>query len=305
MSMLSLFTLPFVYSAIICALIIAAIHAYLGFHIVGRGVIFVDLSLAQAAALGAILAAVLGAGGPLGRYALSLAFTFLAAAVIAVARTRDERVPQEAFIGIVYVGCAALTILVLAHRPGGMEELQHMLAGSLLTVTGAEILKLAAIFGSVGILHLLARRRFFTLTTDRARALRLGWHVTWWDFLFYASVGVVVTSAVPLAGVLLVFSFLVIPPVSALLLTTNPWARLLLGWATALMGSVVGIAASVAFNLPTGPSIISALVAIMLLAALVNAARGGMRSSVPARQDSIDQGALAGVEDTHVGARGQ
>lgn len=272
--MLSIFTLPFVYTTIICALIIAAIHAYLGFHIVSRGVIFVDLSLAQAAALGSIVGAALGWENQAACYLLSLAFTFAGAAVVATARTTDERVPQEAFIGILYVGCAAATILVLAHRPGGMEELQHMLAGSLLTVTSAEVLRISGIFGAVGIVHYLARDRFFTLTTDRAEAKRRGWKVAWWDFLFYASLGVVVTSAVHLAGVLLVFSFLVVPPVVALLITNSPSRRLVLGWLTALGGSVAGIGTSVLANLPAGPSIISALVVVLLLVAGARTLRG-------------------------------
>ncbi len=271
--MLDIMTSQFVILASICALILAGIHAYLGFHIVSRGVIFVDLSLAQAAALGAVFAVTLGHGeGGANHYLLSLLFTFAGAAIISIAKTKDRRIPQEAFIGILYVGCAAMTILLLAHMPGGMEELQHMLAGSLLTVSKAEILKLLGIFGAVGILHYACRDRFFALTEDRDAAEKRGWKTTWWDFLFYSSFGLVVTSAVPIAGVLLVFSLLVIPPVTALLVTTRASYRLVLGWVAAFLGSFGGIVASVGLNLPTGPSIISVLVAILILVSLVRAA---------------------------------
>ncbi len=269
--MLQILTSEFVILAGICALIMAGIHAYLGFHIVSRGVIFVDLSLAQAAALGAVLATLLGfsKGGPQ-YYALSLLSTFAGAAIVSIAKSKDDRIPQEAFIGVLYVGCAAVTILLLAHMPGGMEELQHMLSGSLLTVTKTEIIKLSVVFIGVGILHFIFRKQFFAITSNRQEAMQKGYSIAGWDFLFYSSFGLVVTSAVPLAGVLLVFSLLVIPPVTALMLTAMSSKRLALGWAAAFLGSLGGIAASVGMNLPAGPSIITALTLVLLLARLAS-----------------------------------
>jgi zinc/manganese transport system permease protein len=272
--MLEILSYQFVWLAIICSLILAGIHAYLGFHIVSRGVIFVDLSLAQVAALGAVVAPMIGVHeGGVGHYLVALLFTFVGAWIISVARTEDESVPQEAFIGILYAGAAAATILALAGQPGGMEELQHMLAGSLLTVTPNELVTLAILFAVIGIIHFVFRDRFFYLTSNRNDAVAKGWKVTWWDFLFYATFGVVVTSAVRIAGVFLVFSLLVIPPVIALLISKRSSHRLTLGWIVAFIASVGGIFASVGLDLPTGPSIIAVLVLILLVVAMANQLR--------------------------------
>lgn len=261
---LEILSYSFVKLGVLCALILAGIHAYLGFHVVSRGVIFVDLSLAQVSALGAVVAMVLGfEEGPV-RYLISLAFTFFGAMVITIARTRDERVPQEAFIGIVYAGSAALAVLLLAHQPHGKEEIDHMLTGSLLTVTPGELVKIAVLYAIVGLFHYAYRTRFMLISTDREEAVRRGYNLLGWDFLFYTSFAVVVTSSVAIAGVLLVFSLLVIPPVTALLLTRNAGRRLALGWGTGLLGSVVGIVGSAGMDLPAGPSVMTALVLILI-----------------------------------------
>ena len=262
----------FVWLAVACGLILAGIHAYLGFHIVSRGVIFVDLSLAQMAAMGAAFATLMNIGeGTVWHYVISLGFTFVGAGIVSVARVQNERIPHEAFIGILYAAGAALTILLLAHRPGGMEELQHLLAGSILTVTPVELVKIAATYAVIGGIHYVFRERFFAITENRAAALARGWRIGAWDFVFYATFAIVVTSSVAVAGVLLVFSLLVVPPVTALLFTSRPAPRLLLGWAVAGAGSTGGVLAAVAFDLPAGPSIVACLVA--LLVALSFAAR--------------------------------
>lgn len=276
--MLETLSYQFVWLAIVCGLVLAGIHAYLGFHIVSRGVIFVDLSLAQMAAMGAAFASLVGVEeGSLWRYALSLTFTFIGAGIVSAARVRNERIPQEAFIGILYAASAALTILLLAHRPGGMEELQHLLAGSILTVTPRELAKIAAIYAVIGAVHYAFRARFFLITEDRAAAVSMGWRTRFWDFVFYATFAIVVTSSVAVAGVLLVFSFLVLPPVAALLFTTRPAPRLLLGWAVAFAGSTGGTLAAVALDLPAGPSIVAALAGVLLILALATRLRPGPR----------------------------
>lgn len=257
--------------AIICSLIIAGIHAYLGFHIVSRGVIFVDLSLAQMAALGAVVATWLGfEEGSIIRHAVTLSFTFIGAWIVSIARVRNDRIPQEAFIGILYAAGAALTILVLSRQPGGMEELQHLLAGSILTVTTKEIIAIAVIYSIIGLVHYLFRDRFFLITESHELAEGQGIRVRVWDFLFYATFAIVVTSAVSIAGVLLIFSLLVIPPVVALFFTTSLSRRLSLGWIIAIAGSAVGVFVSIQFDLPAGPSIVTVLVAILIAVATIN-----------------------------------
>jgi zinc/manganese transport system permease protein len=259
-----IFSYSFVQLGLLAALILAGIHSYLGFHIVSRGVIFVDISLAQAAAFGAVVALVVGFDPhSLSAYLLSLAFTLSGAALVSVSRTRDNRIPQEAFIGIIYASFSTAVILVLAGRPEGMEEIEHMLAGSLLTVSVYDLISTAILYSAVGVIHWFLRRKFFRLSEDRAGAISEGWSVGWWDFLFYALFGIVVTSSVHIAGVLLVFSLLVIPPVIALFFTTRQGWRLFWGWTIAFVGSLMGIVISVSMNLPAGPSIIGAMVLLL------------------------------------------
>ncbi len=258
----------FVWLAILCGLVLAGIHAYLGFHVVSRGVIFVDLSLAQMAAMGAAFATLMNAHeDSVLRYILSLAFTFVGAWIVSAARVRHDRIPQEAFIGILYAAGAAITILLLAHHPGGMEELQHLVAGSILTVTPVELVKIAGTYAIIGLVHYVYRARFFLITENRAAATARGWRISAWDFLFYATFAIVVTSSVAVAGVLLVFSLLVIPPVAALLFERTPGRRLLFGWVVAVMGTTGGVLVAIAADLPAGPSIIACLVALLLILA--------------------------------------
>lgn len=268
--MIHLFSYPFVQMALLAALVLAGIHSYLGFHVVSRGVIFVDISMAQAAAFGAVMAMILGLEQhSWAAYFVSLFFTLSGAAIISVSRTRDNRIPQEAFIGIIYAGFSAGVMLLLAGHAGGTEELEEVLAGSLLTVRADDLISTTILYAAIGAFHWLLRRRFFRLSQDRAGAIKDGWNVGWWDFLFYGSFGLVVTSSVHVAGVLLVFSFLVIPPVIALLFTKKKGLRLTMGWLAAFGGSMLGIALSVSLNLPAGPSIVGSLILILVLCVLL------------------------------------
>jgi zinc/manganese transport system permease protein len=268
--LIHLFSYPFVQIALLAALVLAGIHSYLGFHVVSRGVIFVDISMAQAAAFGVVVAMILGyEQHSWAAYFVSLFFTLSGAAIISVSRSRDNRIPQEAFIGIIYAGFSAGVILLLAGHAGGTEELEEVLAGSLLTVPIHDLISTAILYAAIGAFHWLLRGHFFRLSQDRAGAIKDGWKVGWWDFLFYASFGLVVTSSVHVAGVLLVFSFLVIPPVIALLFTKKKGFRLAVGWLVAFGGSVLGIAISVSLNLPAGPSIVGSLVLILVLSVLI------------------------------------
>jgi len=270
---LDLLSYQFVQLAILCVLILAGIHAYLGYHVVSRGVIFVDLSLAQVAALGGVVAFCAGIEGGPAHYFASLLFTFAGAFLISVSRTRDDRVPQEAFIGIIYAGSTAIAVLLLAHHPEGAEMIQHMLAGSLLTVTHGELLEIALLYSALGVFFYIFRNRFELISTDRPAAAARGWNLVWWDFLFYAAFAVVVTSSVAIAGVLLVFSLLVIPPVTALLLTRRSGLRLGLGWTVGVVGALGGVACSVLFDLPAGPAVMTMLVILLLVSVFGRALR--------------------------------
>ena len=264
--MWELLSLPFVQIALLTSFVLVGIYTYLGFHVVSRGVIFVDLSLAQAAAFGSIAAMAFGFNEhSAARYLISLLFAMLGAGIISAARTRDERVPQEAFIGIVYGGFVAGTILLLSRRPEGAAELSHILSGSLLTVQSNELVKITMLCLAIGIIHWIVRRRFFTISRDRKEAERMGWRIGLWDFLFYASFGLVVTSSVRIAGVMLVFALLVVPPVVAILFSRELKIRLILGWIIGFAAAILGVLMSLQFDFPVGPSIIAVLIGILIL----------------------------------------
>ncbi len=261
--------------ALVVSLILVGIHGYLGIHIIARGVIFVDLALAQVAALG-WAAAGLGLSAKLGQwvgippdeagYAIGLAATLIAAGLFSVTRMEHNYVPQEAIIGIVYVVASAGTILLAAQAPRGSEHVEELLSGSLLWVTWPEIIKTGVIYSVIGAVHWLLRRRFLTISMSPREAKRLNWSVGRWDFLFYALFGVVVTSSVAIAGVLVVFSFLVIPAVIAFLFTQRPGKLLAIAWSSGTLATLLGLYISYETDFPTGPTVVCAFALALGLA---------------------------------------
>jgi zinc/manganese transport system permease protein len=255
--------------AFVASLILTGIHAYLGVHVVERGVIFVDLSLAQIAALGTTVAYL--AGYDLHSdtaYLFSLGFTFLGAAIFAMSRVhRKTRIPQEAIIGIVYAVSAAVAILVMSKATQETEHLKEMLVGNILSVSWPELGKTAVLYALVGFFHYLFRRRFLLISMNEAEAERQGVNVKLWDFLFYMSFGFVVTSSVAIAGVLLVFCFLIVPSVSAMLFAERLGPRLAIGWTMGVIVSAAGVLLSFNLDLPTGATIVATFGAALLILA--------------------------------------
>jgi zinc/manganese transport system permease protein len=257
--------------AFVASLILTGIHAYLGVHVVERGVIFVDLSLAQIAALGSTVAYLMGYDLHSGAaYLFSLGFTFLGAAIFAMSRVhRKTRIPQEAVIGIVYAVSAAVAILVMSKATQETEHLKEMLVGNILSVTWPELAKTAVLYSLVGLFHYIFRKKFLAISMDEAEAERQGLNVRFWDFLFYVSFGFVVTSSVAVAGVLLVFCFLIVPSVAAMLFSDRLGVRLAIGWGLGALVSAGGVALSFVMDLPTGATIVATFgVALLLLATI-------------------------------------
>jgi zinc/manganese transport system permease protein len=252
---------------LIASLILPWLLVYLGLHIVQRGVIFVDLALAQVAAFGTCVAMLVGYDvHDWQSYAFSLGFTFVGAVVLTFTRTRRQRVPQEALIGIVYVMAAAASILVLTRSAGGKEELQRSLVGELLVVPPADVLKTFGLFVVVGAAHFFFRKKFLTISASPEQAAASGINVRWWDFVFYMLFGLVVTSFVHIGGVLLVFSYLVVPAVCAAYLVNSFVARFALGWGIATVCSLVSLLLTAQVDLPIGAAIVCALgVALVLV----------------------------------------
>ena len=252
--------LPFFRIAVIATLVLAGIHAYLGYHVVRRGVIFVDLALAQMAALGVALTVVFDLHeSELWSYLLPLGMTLVGAGCFAWLRSQERKVPLEAFIGIVFATAQALVFLALEKSPSGPEHVKETLVGAIYTVAPTHILKTAILYAAVGVVHFLLRRPFFEITNDPEGARRKGRSLFLWDFLFYALFGLVVTSSVKIAGVLLVFGLLVIPSVAGILVTRTPGRALVVGWVFAFLASFAGLVGAVHFDLPAAPSILVSL----------------------------------------------
>jgi zinc/manganese transport system permease protein len=263
--------LPFLLAPFVASLILTGIHAYLGVHVVERGVIFVDLALAQIAALGATVAIVVGMD-PHGRgsYWISLGFTFLGAAIFALARTRRGHIPQEAFIGIAYSVASAMAILLMSKATGETEHLKDMLVGNILAVSWAEVRKTAILYGAIGIFHYIFRKKFLLISMNHEKAEQSGINMRFWDFLFYASFGFVVTSSVAIAGVLLVFCYLIVPSVGAMLFADRIGSRLAIGWTMGTLVSALGVYLSVQMDTPTGATIVVTFGGILVLMFLVH-----------------------------------
>jgi zinc/manganese transport system permease protein len=247
----------FLWPAFLVAVCLVGIHTYFGIQVLERNVIFVDLALAQIAALGATVAFMLGhpAQG-LATYGYSLGFTLLAAVLLAFTRGWATRVPQEALIGVIYVVAAAASILLIDRAPQGAEHLKQILTGNILTSGLNEISFIVPLYLAVALVHFLLRRRLAKSGSPL------------WEFVFYATFGVVVTSSVALAGVLLVFSFLIIPAAIGVLYASTLSRRLAIGWIAGILTSAAGFALSFAFDLPTGAAIVCAFGAALALAGL-------------------------------------
>ncbi len=251
-------------------MVIVATHSYLGLHVIARQVIFVDLSLAQMAALGATVAIFVGAhpDSP-ATFGYAIAFTTIGAAIFSLTRTKGKAlVPHEAIIGIVYVVASAAAILVADQTPGGNEAIKDILVGTLLWVTWDKILRLAAIYAVIGLVHWFLRHRFLTISFQPASAVAFGWKIRWWDFWFYLSFGLVITFSVPIAGVLLVFSFLVVPAAIAFQFTRRYAPLAAISWAAGVLASAAGLAVSFRYDLPTGPIVVCMFGLFLILAYL-------------------------------------
>lgn len=258
---------------LLALILLPGLLVYFGLHVVERGVIFVDLALAQVAALGVCVAIAWGAhpGHDALPFALSLLFTLLGAALFSWTRFRHPRVPQESIIGIIYVVAAAASTLVLSRSAEGDEALKSLLVGNVLLVTRAEVLRTFALFAALALVHVVLRSRFMVVTFHEDEARARGVSLRLWDFLFYATFGLTVTSFVQISGVYLVFSYLIVPAVCGALVSSEIRTRLAVGWAVALVGGVSGLLLSVkveSLDLPTGPTIVCCFGALLIATAI-------------------------------------
>jgi zinc/manganese transport system permease protein len=274
-------------------LVLTGIHAYLGIHVIAREVVFVDIAMAQIAALGATAAFL--AGFDLDTrvsWMTALGFTLLGAVVLALTRSRQRHVSQEAVIGVIYAVSAAGAVLLADRAPHGAEHVRAMLVGNILTARLDEVARVAVLYAGVGLVHWLCRKPFVLISTQPETAFQQGWQVRRWDLLFYATFGLVVASSVRIGGVLLVFSYLIVPSLAGIALGGGIGSRLVIGWVFGGAVSVLGVTASAAFDLPTGATVVCAFgVALALLWGVAPAARY-RAAAAPARGHAVgrDQG---------------
>src|SRR5438067_7320564 len=265
--------LAFLAAPFAASLILTGIHAYLGVHVVERGVIFVDLSLAQIAALGATIALLMPitGGDPHAPvvYWISLAFTFLGALIFSTIRAKHARIPQEAIIGICYAVASAAAILAMSKATSESEHLKDMLVGNILAVSWPEVAKTAVLYGAIGAFHFIFRHKFLAISMDPKKAEAEGISIRSWDFLFYASFGFVVTSSVAIAGVLLVFCYLIVPSVAAMIYADDIGPRLAIGWSMGTIVSALGVYLSLRLDLPTGATIVCTFGIVLAMMAIV------------------------------------
>ena len=251
-------------------LVLVGIHSYLGLHVIRRKVIFVDLALAQIAALGTTVGFLFGImPDSMGAYWFSLLFTFLGAAVFSISRFRHEKIPQEAIIGLTYAIAASVTILVIDKAPHGAEHIKEVLTGSILWVKWSTIAYAAIVYSLVGLFHFIYRRQFLLISENPEEAYKQGMSVRLWDFLFYVSFGIVITHSVGTAGVLLVFVFLVVPAVASMLITDVLWKQLVIGWGLGLFVSIIGLYISYIADIPSGPTVVAFYGIMLVIIALV------------------------------------
>ncbi|MGK5085309.1 metal ABC transporter permease [Bdellovibrionota bacterium FG-1] len=261
----------FLAAPFVMCLVLAGIHCYLGLHVLARGVIFVDLSLAQVAAFGASFAILFGfEHHSTGTYLISLGSTFIAALLFAMARRHENLFSQEAIIGIVYALASAAVVLVVDRVAHGAEHIKDLLVGQVLWVTWPDVIKTSLIYGVVGAIHFIFRKQLIAASFGHGTS-------GFWDFLFYALFGVVITSSVSMAGVLQVFSYLIVPSVVGTLFFTSIRARLIFGWILGFVLSLIGMVMSYKWDLPAGAFIVvcfaSLPVALLLLSPVLKLGR--------------------------------
>ena len=261
---LSLLLLPFG-----AAVVFVLIHAYFGVHVLRRNVVFADLALAQLSALGASVAFAAGyAPTSAAGFGYALVFTAIGAALLTLSRGVARFVSREAFVGILYVVATAATILVVDRAPQGAEHVKRILIGSILTVGAADVAKFAALYAVIGALHWLLRRPLLAVSNESHPEGQSGFAVSVWDFVFFLSFGIVVTSSVTTAGVLLVFSFLIVPAVIGAIFSRRLAVVLSIAWGTGILASAAGLAGSYVLDLPTGAAMVAAFALALVIAGL-------------------------------------
>ncbi len=278
--MFDMFQLPFMVQAFTAAIITGMLLSYLGVHVVGRGIVFVDLALGQISSLGVAFGAFIGTG----LTSIPLIFTLVGALLMSFINIQDKRLKQEAIIGILYAFSSALTVLLISKTPHGDSDIQEVLFGSILSISWQQISLIGIVFGCIALVHLIFFRKFFALTEsfENGENHLIGIFNVW-NFLFYMSIGLSIVFAVKVNGVIPVFSFLIIPAVSAILISKNKIAVIIIAFVISILASFFGLNFSFHYDFPAGSSIVTVLGIIFVLASLFNI----LKSKVKRKQEKV------------------
>ncbi len=271
--MFDMFTQDFIFNALKVSIIMGLLLSYLGVHVVGRGIVFVDLALGQISMLGVAVANYFEKDPTV----ISIIFTMVGAFLLSFIKIRDKRLKQEAIIGIVYAVASAVTVLFISKAPHGESDISEVLFGSVFTVTTAQIVTMAIVFGIIGLTHLIFRKKFFELTEkfENHEVEDIGLF-NLWNFLFYLSIGLSIVVAVRVAGVIPVFSYLIIPPVSAILLTRKRSTAVIVALTVSVIGSFFGLYFSTHFDFPAGSAVVAILGGLFLIVAIIRSIMSGL-----------------------------
>jgi len=263
--MFDMFHLNFMVQAFIISIITGLFLSYLGVHVVGRGIVFVDLALGQVSSLGGAFAVFVGYG----LTTIPLIFTLIAAFLISMIDILDKRLKLEAIIGIIYAFSSAATVMLISKTPHGDSDIQEVLFGNILSVNKQEMTITCIVFGALILLHLIFQKKFFALTEsyEIGKIEKKGFNI--WNFLFYISIGLSIVFAVKISGVIPVFSYLIIPSVCAIMLAKSNKAVVIIAMLVSFLGSFIGLNVSFHFDFPAGSSIVASLGSIFILVSLV------------------------------------
>jgi len=262
--------LDFVWNALAICVLIGLVLSFLGVHVVGRGIVFVDLALGQISMLGVAFAAVIEQDPTV----VSIVFTLVGAFLLSLIKVKDARLKQEAIIGIIYAVASAATVLFISKAAHGDSDISEVLFGSFFTVTEGQIVQTAVVFGLIAVLHIVFRKKFFELTdwyrNDQVHEIGV---FDFWNFLFYLGLGLAIVLAVRVGGVIPVFSFLVVPPVAGLLIAGRRAVVVAIAIIVSVLGSVLGIYFSLSFDFPVGSSVVAMLGVLFAAAGLIRLIR--------------------------------
>lgn len=282
--MFQMFQLPFMVQAFSAALITGILLSYLGVHVVGRGIVFVDLALGQISSLGVAFAAFIGTGVT----SIPLIFTLSGALLMSFINIRDKRLKQEAVIGILYAFASALTVLLISKTAHGDSDIQEVLFGNILSISWHQITIVGIVFGAILLVQLVFFNKFFALTESFENGVNhLIGIFNVWNFLFYISIGLAIVYAVKINGVIPVFSYLIIPAVSAIMISKNKTAVLVIAIIISILGGFFGLNFSFHYDFPAGSSIVVVLGGIFILSALYRIIKGAISKKQTAKEQEL------------------